>query len=403
MGILKNSRVATKYRVSNPTVGKWITAAQDRKNNLEITKVKNKNYILDTEANHKELAFLAERGGKYKNKIGYELVEPNPKIYKVFTKSQLIELIVNLRKGVLPTKFTYFNEGVKCWNQISVNSYNSRVLSVIDTSLEYLIFRFKKYEVINLIDIGVGNGLPVKILIEKFLKSGFKVNYTGIDISPEMIEILRSNLNKWFGKKINIDTKIADIEHTVIRDILYDTRVKNRNSTSCNLVLMLGCTIGNFVERERVLKNISASMTIDDYYLFDAEIKSPIDYGLVSSHLNSEIAIREDTWLLEFLGLKNDFYQREKVYISELDSQANFYKLKKDVDIKIKFDDFEDYVNLESGDKIQGITIHSFNIEKLISEAKKASFFIDYLSSDHTRSEALLLAEVKKMQESEQL
>jgi uncharacterized SAM-dependent methyltransferase len=400
MGILKNSRVATKYRVSNPTVGKWITAAQDRKNNLEITKVKNKNYILDTEANHKELAFLAERGGKYKNKIGYELVEPNPEFYKIFNESQIIDIIINLRKKILPYKYFYWGQGSSYWdrfvnNRVSiVNDEEYKGVKSIDLIFNYILYRLGEYKSINLIDIGSGNGYPAKQLIQRVKNAHFKVDYSALDLSQDLLDILSKNMDKWYPE-INKSYVKHDIEFDLLRNLLYSPRNK-KGEKGCNLVTMLGCTISNFPDIHRILRNISDSMSVGDYLLMDFQMSSKQDYENTRVGLGQPEIRNLSTWLIEMLGINKDNLNFEVKYDEYLKANSQIYTLKKDIDIKIIVGKTRDIISLRQGDKIRGLFVKSYDINELLQEVQSASLFVDNLSFQPEKSEALMMCEIVK-------
>jgi hypothetical protein len=394
MKYLKNSSIAKKYQVSDPTVGKWIRLAQQDKNNLELKKVKNRHYIIDNEANHQVLRFLSDRGAKYRNKIGYEKVNPDPEIYKTFNESQLIELIINLKKKNLPTKFTYFGGGAKYWYQATTSNsdyYQNKTVRNINSSLEYIITRLGKYEHVNIVDFNPETAYPARTVIQRLLKENINVSYSALHASSFMLENTKKEICSNF-RNIQQTYKTEDIEYSIIRDDLYKS--KNLKKNSCNLILFLECAIGNHTDRNNILKNFSNSMSKGDYLLIDAEIKSAIDFELVNKFLNTDVPKDAAFWTLNNLGVNQSMFDFQVKYIEKIDSQAHIYKFKKDVDIEFYSDFFDEVVSFRQGDELMGISIHSFSLNELISELEKASFNISHFSCYPDVSEVLAMCEV---------
>ncbi len=399
MNYLKNAVIAQKYQVSDPTVGKWIKLAQKGENNLELKKVKNKHYIINNDANHQVLRFLAQKGAKYRNKIGYEKVYPDPEIYKIFNESQLIELVINLKKKVLPTKFTFFNKGADLWNEhvqrdLVTEKGLDYISKTITYSLDYIYSRLREYEKVNIVNISPESNYPAEVLVAALGSSNKEIKYHIVHASEDMIAFLKEDAKKRFGD-MEKTYEIADVENTVLRDLLY--REKNRTSKkTCNVILMLEMVLGNHVDRINIFKNFSNSMSDDDYFLFDAEIRLKKDYELVQLMLNRDSILAMDCWLIEIMGVPKESFERTQKFVEKIDSQANVYRFKKDIDICFQWGQINDIVSFRQGDELVGIFIHSFNLNNLIKEVQDADLNISHLSAHPDKSEIFMMCEVLK-------
>jgi uncharacterized SAM-dependent methyltransferase len=85
----------------------------------------------------------------------------------------------------------------------------NRVNILLKTSFEYLNLKLSSYDVINIVDIGTGNGFTTKPIIDNLIQNNKKVNYLGVDISSKMLEIVSFNLNNWYPL-IKVNKLVAD-------------------------------------------------------------------------------------------------------------------------------------------------------------------------------------------------
>ncbi|GAB4145507.1 MAG: hypothetical protein OHK0017_05170 [Patescibacteria group bacterium] len=222
----KNAQIAKKYSVSRPTVSNWVEAAKRGENNLQLEIINDRLYIIDNLHNEAELFRLKDNSTKYRNKLSFEKLEIDPRIYDIFSDSQLIELVSSLdREKTIPLKFSYFNGGSKAWDnyiKTIVNQshyYVDGLAQLLSTSLDYISFRLKQSSFTNIIDIGPGNGITLKPLLDKLKADKVSFNYTAIDLSQQMLDVLKDNYAELYPD-INVSTVLADVEQIMIRDTL---------------------------------------------------------------------------------------------------------------------------------------------------------------------------------------
>lgn len=277
MPFLQNSKIANKYRVALSTITRWIEQAELGNNNLELGTSNNKLRIIDNQNNIAELERLAEKSRVYKPQAGLKEHTVDSYFYEVFTVSEQLELFTDLKnKKQINLKYYYKNGGAELWNKDYFNSFgkikdqNQHLLDNSFESIKYLI----KNKSINIIDIGTGNGYPVKDLIEAIKPQ----NYIGLDISPEMLDLAQGNIKKWYPD-LAIKTIVTDFERTQPQQLLLSAK----NNDSTNLILLLGHTICNLSTPISSLLNIRSGMLEDDILVFTSSLdtisnRSNLDY-----------------------------------------------------------------------------------------------------------------------------
>lgn len=119
------------------------------------------------------------------------------------------------------------------------------------TNCEEEIFKEQKQDIFqsfnpenekfDIIELGAGDGMKTKILLEHFKKEKADFTFMPIDISEEAINILVSDLTENFPQ-INVDPKVGDY-FQMMEEI-------NRYDTAPKVILFLGSNIGNFNNSE---------------------------------------------------------------------------------------------------------------------------------------------------------
>ncbi|GAB4143606.1 MAG: hypothetical protein OHK0017_01160 [Patescibacteria group bacterium] len=402
MDIIRNTDVAESYHVSDPTVGKWISASLSGKNNLQVKEVKGRYFILDNENNHRELKFLSQKGKKYKNKIGLKKHTVDQSISSIFSESQMVELITNLKsKKQIPLKFSYLNKGSDFWVKYieadlsygqDGRSYMLEAISLIEANINYLKFRFSQYRRINIVDIFPGNAILSKVFISELLKYGFEVEYTAYDISENMLQILKKNLTEIFPN-IEIKTEIGDLDYMVIRDKLFFNKSPHAPGKSCNLVLLLNSIIGNTSDRHRVLKNIRDSMTSDDFLLIHNGLKYEGEHAELDGMTKNKWILTKCLWIPEAIGLTKDTYKIVSKFDEKTESRVIVLALVKDVEIRLKVQNKIEEIKFSRGDEITVWNYYSYTLTGFINELNKSGFETIHVTTYPDKSEAFILCE----------
>lgn len=206
-------------------------------------------------------------------------------LYKILTNLDLEEIDIEKQNFALdvliglsespkriPSKYFYDDRGSRLFQKImDLPEYYL-------TNCEFNIFQSKKQEiaelieghVINLVELGAGDGRKTRILIEHFLKKEIDFKYIPIDISEGAMKTLISLMNKKFPE-LNIEGIVAEY----FQGLKWLSKITSRK----NLVLFLGSNLGNFNKSQsRVfLRNLWNTLNDGDYLLTGFDLKKDIN------------------------------------------------------------------------------------------------------------------------------
>lgn len=395
---IRNYTISKQLGVAHPTVARWVEAALKKENNLQLHQVNNKYYIIDNLHNEAEMLKLKTNAEKYRNKIAFEKITASEDLKDILNESQVIELITSLEnKKSIPLKFTYLNGGAKLWDlyvKKMVNNtdyYLDEISSLMGTSLDYFSFRLKDYEKVNIIDIGPGNGYTIKPLIDA-LKTQAQINYTSIDLSQEIQNILTKNMLQWYPD-ISVNNIVADIEQILIRDLLFNNKLKNPNS--CNVLLFIGATLGNVANRLQVLKNLKDSMGSDDILILDNGLDTP-EWRSSFTSVNNPLVRLRLLWLPELLGFRKDMYEIISKYDENSGRRLQTMKLIKDIDIEFSLAEGSKVLSFKENEEIIIWNHYSHTLNSFIGEMNESNFAVTHMSCYPDLSHILALCQVVK-------
>jgi len=398
MSFFKNSQVAKKFKVSHTTVTNWIEASERGQNDLQLATMGKRRVIIDNSHNTEVIRKLVQRGKKHSWTSKKVITAAKDEIYNIFSPQQIAELVTSiLSKNEIPYKFTYLNGGADLWEKhyaISADNENRVVFKenkLILENIENFLFKFSRYNKINLFDIGCGNGLPSTTIIDYLLDHNVEVTYTALDISERMIQIDKEKLvNKY--PNIPYNSEIIDLDCCNLSKIL----LEKKGGEDINLLLFLGGTVGNQQDTSRILSNLRDSMSKNDYLLIGAGLETN-EYKYSSTEPHNEFHYKRTTWILDYLGL-NDCYPDTALdtYDQEKREYIRKIPIQKDVLTSITIED--KHVNLEfkEGDELLVSRFRRFTEEEIVHDVLSHKFAIDQFISGLDDSYVLLIVRPKK-------
>jgi uncharacterized SAM-dependent methyltransferase len=225
----------------------------------------------------------------------------------------------------------------------------TNTVQLLEINQDYLDALTENYTKVNIIDIGVGNGMPVRTLLEHFTKKGMLKRYIGIDISQELLRIAGDNFNAWFGNDFPFESYIRDINYERFDDLLVGESFGAEGETTINLILFLGGTLNNFRKPDHPLTTIHDSMGRNDLLLFTKKLDTEKSrrYFELAAPGNQEIDL-----VLRLLNIDESFYTVEQ-FFDEL-KMARQVQVKLNVALSIHFDleGRQRSVELNKGDSI---------------------------------------------------
>jgi uncharacterized SAM-dependent methyltransferase len=353
-----NTEIAEKFSVSEGAVRNWIKAAKEEKNLLQLTEINDRLFVLKNKHNEAELTKLAENAKLYRSTESEVTVEANPDIYNILTKNELIALInsINQRKQI-PEKYSFKGRGADYWNSFYINTDtdNTNYVQVdgilLDRLYPYLELKFKEFDAINVIDLGPGEGSPVKDFLVKLEKEKKLNKYIPVDISDEMLRFNKQNISKYIPEN-KIDGYVKDLETDGFQDLLYKYKDYTGKRKIVNIILFLGGTIGNFWPlsyQSGILRSLRAGMFGDDILI----ISNGYDvYSKRTTFPAFEGGTTKDRMLYipTLMSIKEEFYKEEFIY-NELKGVREFnIVLNRNVNIDLKM--INTTIKLKKNDKI---------------------------------------------------
>jgi hypothetical protein len=392
---LKNVEIARKYNISEAAVTGWIKDSQNKLNNLQLEKVKNKFQVIDNEHNQAELQRLSDNGKKYRALTSYKKVYVGDEFYQIFSQDEQLELYTDLllnRKVNL--KFYYKGSGANVWDSSFKSTFSgiqNTTEILIQNSLQTLISRFSDSEKINLIDIGIGNGYPVKSLLTSLKDQNKLGNYIGVDISDTMAKIASDNLKTWFPK-VSFNFITRDIENFKFTTTLIQAKAQIEGSS--NLICFLGNTISNQTDQVNTLSNIKSGMLKNDLLMFTTSIDSIQNRSLLNYMKNDPETDLKYAWIPLLFGIDVSKCNVVLEFDSANNRKIKAIELDKDYDIVFKQFGKEEVVKLLKGERLLRWEHYLYTLQEVIADVEKAGLNILKIELDKSKSNALVVCEV---------
>jgi hypothetical protein len=399
MNVYKNSEVSKKFGVSPSTVTLWVQNAIQGKNNLELVEAGINRYNIKMSLNNQnEILKLKKQGLKYRPSINHMLIRPDPKLYEIFSDSQLVEIVTDLEEDKkIPSKFSCFDEGAQYWNDVVLKSKLSYIEledELLKINLPLINQKLKKFSQVNIIDIGFGNGLPCLPVIKYLKEQKKKLTYTGFAQSERSQKIMSENLKQYFDPE-GFQTKVADIDYDVIRNTLFMNKAKSPNS--CNLILFLFDSIGSVIDRQRVLLNLKDSMARGDYLVIINALRGETEYITTGENFDNPEFKKLINWMPTILNIKPEYY--DKVDLIDADNQERLVNLRlnRDLDIEFMINGRAKVVSFLSNEDITIWHYYSHSISSLRKDLINTGFFQILESVCEDYSEILSFCEVNPL------
>lgn len=244
----------------------------------------------------------------------------------------------------ISSKYFYDNIGSDLFQKIT------RTTDYYLTSCEYTILqttsqdisKIINHKILDIIELGAGDGHKSKLIIDAFLKSQSLINYYPIDISQQAMFFLEHNLA----------SQIA--AHGIVAEYVEGLAYVKNISPNPKLVLFLGSSIGNFSPKNSLefLRAVKNNINPGDHVIIGFDLKKDLnilykaynDSEGLTRKFNLNILTRVNNNLkanfildnFEHYGFYNPNYGAmesflislcdQDIYIKELDMSINFNK-----------------------------------------------------------------------------
>jgi uncharacterized SAM-dependent methyltransferase len=291
-------------------------------------------------------------------------IEPNEKLFEVFSYEQVSDIIRNLElHGEAPRQYGYFGEGAQEWDDYIIKQLSVQTPSVVKREIEllaanrsYIDQRLSKFKRVNIVDIGVGNAAPVRGLLAHLIEQGKLGRYIAIDTSPDMLRIAERNLRSWFGDAFSFEGHIRDIACERFADVLAKDYI-GPDEENVNLILFLGATPTNLRVPEDAFRTICESMYPNDILIYTDKVEAAEEppewfrHSYKNKPKTLELLVRH-RFVLDLLGISESLYTAEVGFDRAKRQKYASAELKFALTLKINFGDSEKILQFEKGDKI---------------------------------------------------
>ena len=357
-----NQELANTYHVSVRTVRNWIDSAKAGKLDLSLHTKGERTYIANTSKNKAIMDGLAVNGKKYRPHRAYKILSPRPEFYKYYSQEQIYDIVSSIEiYHEIPQQYNYFESGANTWDTYaqhlaedeSINTLNASV-ELLRTNTGYFDNLLASYKTVNIVDIGPGNALPVKEFLKHFLDNGKLGRYIAIDISADMIEIARRNIDKWFNGKVHFEGFQLDMTQERFTKILAKEYTKKTSKDTANLLLVIGGTLSNLRAPGSALTNIHDSMGANDFLVYEKKLDSVstrrfFDFNTSPGELTLAPIFG---FVVDQLNIDRSMYDLDLGYSEARRERYERIILKIALTIRFEFDDGERLVNLNKGDAL---------------------------------------------------
>ena len=390
MAYYKIIEIAKKHHISQKTVYEWINNALINKNNLQVEKNTQGVKILITHNNEIELERLAKDGKKFNNNKKTKKIQVEQDFYDLFSQEEIVEIINDLQfKKEIKHKFMY--KKAQHWNSFYLQNgpiTTNKVAELIQNAFVQIAY-YTQNSKINIVDIGQGNAIPSRQLIDYFDDQKLLQKYIAVDISEEMNILAQKNIQTWYP---NLQTKFyqKDIENDRLGQVFLENKKSENLKNYVNLVFFIGGTMSSLHDRIRSLKNIGSLLSIEDLFIFNFTLDTPKTRSELN-YVKDPEGTERDGWLLRLLGVEIDNLESEVRYNSILNCKEKCFVMDQNYEIKFKIGSFETQVFLQKGDRISTWKYFLLSSENVLKEIQESGLRILSMSVDKTNSFGLVV------------
>lgn len=394
-----------KYHISDRTVRNWIKEAESGKLDLDLHEDPQGTRVLNTARNIALIEELIEKRKKFRNTRGSKVVSPKPKFYELYTPRQILDISSNLDiRREIPFQYGYFDGGAEYWNKYALrlaseeapnNLINTR--NQLQNNLNYIDALLRRYKYVNVVDIGPGNCLPVKDLLQHLVDTKKLGRYTAVDISDSMLKIAQRNIEKWFGSKVPFAGHLADISYDRFAELAASDVIGPDAGETVNLVLAVGGTFANLHTPDNALRVIRDSLNQKDLFIYDRKLDNAAARSYFDFSVDDKVAAIDikSKMVLDLLNIDESFYDVEMGF-NEADKERYIrIRLKVALTIKFAFEEGERIVEFNKNDDILLWRSWHQNVQDVLQQLNRTEFNVLQTSLTDDEKYVLTISRVK--------
>lgn len=401
----KKNELAETYHVSEKTVTNWVREAKAGKLDLELHTEQGRAWIANTTRNTSLILQLIEDRKKFRNSRGVKAISPKPEFYTLYNSQQIFDITSNLDiRQEIPFQYSYFDGGAEYWDKYARRLESEEapnmlvnVKNQLRNNLTYIDALLMHYEHVNVIDIGPGNCLPVKDLLQHLLDINKLRRYTAVDISTAMLEIAEDNIKTWFGAKVPFATRQADITYDRFTELVTGNVIGKNAEKTINIVLAVGGTFSNLYSPDSALRVIRDSLNRNDLFIYDRKLDNEVARNYFDFNVGDKVAVldAQSKMVLELLNIEDSFYDVE-VGFNELYKQRYIrIRLKVALEIKFDFNEGERIIEFNKNDTILLWRSWHQNIQEVLTQLGRNEFDVLQSSLTEDKNYVLTVSRIK--------
>ena len=274
-----------------------------------------------------------------------------------------------------------------------------QLLGAVQNYLDSLLGDYKR---VNIVDIGVGNAIPVRALITHLLERGKLGRYIALDISQEMLNIAEANIKEWFGSEVAFESYEIDITRERFSNLLAEDYIQDKDNEVVNLALLLGGTLYNMRDPDTGYHVIRESMGVRDVLIHTQGLDSRTSRRYFSfSDFNTEPDKQElpsiHRFAVDMLNIDQSCYELETGYDEQ--SRQRFERIRFEVPLTIEFDFLnvgKRRVSFEKGDSILIWRFWQQSFPEVVEQFDRNGFYMLSAMQTPNREHVLTVSQVKR-------
>ena len=400
MKYFKNTELAKIYKTSEKSVRNWIQSSQEGKLGLQLYEQNGRPYVANTTKNNALIEELVRKGKKYKNTRGAKTISPKKEFYELYSHKQILEILSSLTIHCeSPLEYTYVDGGAEDWDEYAnrlVEEHEPNILTrtreLLNLSAAHIDQLLGSHRKINVVDVGPGNGLPVRPTLERLLKEGRLNRYIAIDISQDMLNILEKNIKAWFGDKVKFEGYARDVSYERFNDLIDDGLVED---APANLVLFLGGTLANFRAPAQILHTINNSLGLNDIFIYSGYLDSPKTRRYFDYYTSKSKLPIQDGLIINLLNIDESLYDVEQLFNEKLRARSISIRPKVDISIKLELVNGVRYVELYKDEPILIWRHRHYSALEILSMFDKNDFNFLHALKSQEQNYFLLISKIK--------
>ncbi|MGW4464867.1 class I SAM-dependent methyltransferase [Micromonospora sp. NPDC004704] len=222
-----------------------------------------------------------------------------------FTPEDLDHIAAHLAAtGEIDARYSYMGEGAATWDRFATWQEGDAVPNILHSTLGMLHDAHDDLVTslpgpVRVVDLGPGNGIPVRGMLERLQAAGRLERYVGVDISAEMLAIAEANLRTWLGPAAPLEFRRRDFTAEPLADL----------RGPATLVLLAGGTLLNFADPVAVLRHAQEVADVIAYALRVDTVANRAFFQFGETE-TGDIPERYHA-MLDRLGVRRDCYEPE--------------------------------------------------------------------------------------------